>query len=143
LPSELPTLRNILRHGLLLREQSGDDAHNYPAATFARDIYLKVIENWERASHSFVNTVVNARITILKKIQESWKLAKDISLGRGKLDVKETFTAKLDKLFDILHCRFEIVICSEFGCPAGCKKEAHKLYLAKGDEELNEGTCFY
>ena len=47
LPSELPTLRDILRYGL--REQSGDDARNYPAATLARDIYLKVIENWEQA----------------------------------------------------------------------------------------------
>jgi len=64
---------------------------------------------------------VNARITILKKIQESW----GISLDRGKLDVKETFTAELDKPFDILNCRFEIVIYSEFGCPAGCKKEPH------------------
>jgi len=67
LPSELPTLRDILRYDLV-REQSGDDARNYPAATVARDIYLKVIENWERASHSFVNPVVNARNTILKKI---------------------------------------------------------------------------
>src|SRR6218665_4185635 len=80
LPSELPTLRDILRYGILLREQSGDDAHNYPAATFARDIYLKVIENWEQASQSFVNPVVNARIALLKKIQESSELAKNISL---------------------------------------------------------------
>ena len=77
LPSELPTLRDILRYGLLLREQSGDDAHNYPAATFARDIYLKVIESWERASHSFVNTVVNARIIILKKIQKTYLLVEE------------------------------------------------------------------
>ena len=111
-----------MRYGRLLREQSGDDARNYPAAIFARDIYLEVIENWERASHSFVDPVVNARITILKKIQESW----DTSLSRGKLDVKEIFTAELDKPFDILnYSRFEIVICSEFGCPAGCKKEPH------------------
>ena len=110
-----------MRYSILLSEQSGDDARNYPAATLARDIYFKVFENWERASHSFVNPVVNARITILKKIQERW----DISLDRGKLDVRETFNAKLDKLFDILNCKCKIFICSEFGCPAGCKKEAH------------------
>ena len=40
----LPTLRDILQHGLLLREQNGDDIRNYPAADVAKDIYPKILE---------------------------------------------------------------------------------------------------
>ena len=127
LPSELPTLRDVLRYGLLLREQSGEDVRNYPADCLAKDIYPKVLEKWERANNSFVAPVIISRVTILNKIQESWEQAKNISLGRGKLQVKEAFTAKLDKLFDILNCKCKIVLCSEFGClaDAACKKESH------------------
>lgn len=124
LPSELPTLRDILRYGLLLREQSDEDIRNYSAASVAKDIYPEVLEKWERANSLFVTPVLNSRITILNKIQSSWEQAKNISLGRGKLDVKEAFASKLDKLFDILNCKCDIFLCSDFDCP-GCKREAH------------------
>lgn len=129
LPSELPTLRDVLRYGLLLREQSGENVRNYPAATVAKDTYLKVLEKWELANSCFVVPILNSRVTVLKKIEENWEKAKNISLGRGKLEVKEAFIATLDKLFDILNCKCEIKLCSEFEgkCPggAGCKYEVH------------------
>lgn len=127
LPSELPTLRDVMRYGLLLREKSGDDVRNYPAASIAKDIYPKLLEIWERANSSFVAPVLNSRVTILQKIQGSWEQTKNISLGRGNLYVKEAFTSKLDHLLDILNCKCKIFLCSEFGCPADadCKKEAH------------------
>ena len=101
LPSELPTLRDVLRYGLLLREQNDDDKRNYPTANLAKDIYPAVIENWKRANDLFKPPVINSRITVLNKIQDSRELAKDISLGRGKSEVKKRFIAKLGKLFDI------------------------------------------
>ena len=127
LPSELPTLRDILRYGLLLREQSDENVRNYPAANLANDIYPEVLEQWRRANSAFISPIINSRVTIVKKIQQNWELAKNISLGRGKLDVKEAFASKLEKLFDILNCKCDIVLCSEFGCSkvASCKKEAH------------------
>ena len=105
MPSELPTVQDIIRLRILLREESGDDARNYTAASLAKDIYPTVLEKWELANSSFVTPIINSRTRILKKIQESWEQAKNISLGRGKLDIKEIFTAKLDKLFDVLNCR--------------------------------------
>jgi hypothetical protein len=129
LPSELPTLRDVLRYGLLLREQSGENVRNYPAATLAKDIYPTVLEKWELANSCFVVPILNSRVTVLKKIEENWEKAKNISLGRGKLEVKEAFIAILDKLFDILNCKCEIKLCSEFEgpCPGGadCKYEVH------------------
>ena len=61
--------------------------------------------------------ILNARVTVLKKIEKSREKGKNISLGRGKLEVKEAFIAKLDKLFDILSCKCEIKLCSEFEGP--------------------------
>ena len=65
LPSELPTLRDILRYSLLLREQCGDDIRNYPAADVAKDIYPKIFEKCELANCCFVRPVINSKITIL------------------------------------------------------------------------------
>ena len=123
LPSELPTVRDVLRYGLL-REQSGEDGRNYPAASLAKDIYPAMLQKWELANSSFVIPVVTSRITILNKIKVIWEQAKDISLGRGKHEVKESFNSKLDKLFDMLNCKCTIATCSEFDCPAdsGCWK---------------------
>jgi len=50
LPSELPTLRDVMRYGILLREQCGEDVRNYPEISLAKDIYHKVLEKWERAN---------------------------------------------------------------------------------------------
>ena len=44
LPSELPTLRDILRYGLLLGEQNGHHIRNYTTADVAKDIYPKILE---------------------------------------------------------------------------------------------------
>lgn len=129
LPSELPTLRDVLRYGLLLREQGGENVKNYPAITHAKDFYPKMLEKWELANSCFVVPILNSRVTVMKKIEENWEKAKNISLGRGKLEVKETFIATLDKLFDILICKCEIKLYSEFECPcpggADCKHEVH------------------
>ena len=44
LQSQLHTLRDILRYGLRLREQSDEDLRNYTGAGIAKDIYPKVLE---------------------------------------------------------------------------------------------------
>ena len=135
LPSQLPTLRDILRYGLLLREQSDEDLRNYTGAGIAKDIYPKVLEKWERANSLFVTPVLNSRTTILNKIESSWEQAKNISLGRGTVGVKEAFTSKLDRLFDILNCKCNILFCSEFDCP-GCQREAHINCLCSKEKKI-------
>lgn len=122
LPSELPTLRCLLRYGLLLREQSCEDVRNYPLSNMAMDIYPELLKRWGRANCCFVYPIITCRPAILKKICLSLEQAKDISLGRGKIQVKKAFIAKLDRLFDILNCKCNIIPCFEFGCSADiCK----------------------
>src|SRR5678815_3689174 len=89
LPSELATQRDVLRYGFLLREQSGENVRNYPAATLAKDIYPKVLEKFKLANSCFVVPILNSRVTVLKKIEENREKATNISLGRGKLELKE------------------------------------------------------
>ena len=84
----------------------------------------------------FKPPVINSRITILNKIQQSWETAKDISLGRGNIEVKENFIVKLDKLFDILNCKCEIVMCANYGCPSDCTKEAHTSCMCPKEKKI-------
>ena len=49
LSSKLPTLRDVLRYGLLLREQSDEDVKNYP----------EVLQKWQQANNCFVAPVMN------------------------------------------------------------------------------------
>lgn len=54
---------------------------------------------------------------------------------RAKPQAKESFIATLDKLFDILNCKYKkIKTCSEFEgtCPreAGCKHEIHMFTVS-------------
>jgi pyruvate carboxylase len=71
-----------------------------------KDIYPAVLKQWHQANALFKPPVINDRRTILGKIQDSWNLAVDISQGRKRLVVKEQFLSKLDKLFDIVNCKF-------------------------------------
>ncbi|KAK1886299.1 3-deoxy-D-manno-octulosonic acid kinase [Dissostichus eleginoides] len=60
----------------------------------------------------------------MSKLKEFWNQAVKFSLGKGKLDAKERFSVKLDKLFDILTCKCQITSCEGGGCD-GCVIQAH------------------
>ena len=76
LPSELPTQRDILRYGLLLREQSDNDTRNYSVSDLAKDIYPAILEKWKRANDLFKQPVINSRrkCWIKRKLHhEAWQ----------------------------------------------------------------------
>ena len=104
LVSELPTVRDILRYGIYLREQFAEDRRNYPVDQLLRDIYPAVIGQWSKANALFKPPVTNGKSTIMPKLKEVWDQAVRCSLGKGKPDVQEKFLVKLDKFFDILTC---------------------------------------
>ena len=124
LVSELPTVRDILRYGIYLREQSEEDKRNYPVEKLVKDIYNDLILQWKKANALFTQPVINSRVTIMSKLKEVWDEAVKISLGKGKLEVKKKFSDKLDKLFDILTCKCHIRTCEEVGCN-GCEVQSH------------------
>lgn len=114
LPSEFPTLCDVLYYRHQPREKSRQNIRNYRVITLLKDIYLSMFEQWERAISSFAVTILNSRVTDLKKIEGNWEKDKNISLGRGKLEVKDVFIATLDKLFHIFNSKCEIRLWSEF-----------------------------
>jgi hypothetical protein len=122
--SELPTLRDILRYGIYLREQSFDDRRNYEVDKLVSDIYPALVNQWSKANPLFKPPVINEKVTIMSKLKEVWKQAVQVSLGKGKLNGKERFSGKLDKLFYILSCKCKIISCEEAGCE-GCENQAH------------------
>ena len=60
----------------------------------------------------------------MSKLKEVWNQAVKFSLGKGKLDAKERFIVKLDKLFDILTCKCKITSCEGGSCE-GCVIQVH------------------
>ncbi|KAK1894408.1 ADP-ribosylation factor 1 [Dissostichus eleginoides] len=95
LVSELPTVRDILRYGIYLRDQSKDDRGNYPVDQLLGDIFPGLIGQWSKANALFKPPVINEKVTIMSKLKEVWNQAVKFSLGKGKLDAKERFNVKI------------------------------------------------
>ena len=123
--SEHPTLRDVLRFGILLREKSEDDPRNFTVKDMVKEVCSAVKIQWQKANALFVPPVIISDKSIIDKISEFWDLATNISLKRIKKDKKEKFERKLDSLLDILCCKCNIVSCIYFECSADCSLEAH------------------
>jgi len=116
--ADLPTLKNVLRKALLIKQNSIDNLS-------LRDLAEKLVP-LVKLAYQQVNIdlpLIQDRSIynkILRGIQD-WKyLAKTSHKGR-KL---ENFQDKLEELFDIVFCRCKIVSCEAFGC-VGCNFGAH------------------
>ena len=136
LPSELPTTRDLLRFGLLKREQSEEDKRNYTVDQLVKEMMRALVEQWQKANAQFQFPVINHPDTIYKKVKTLWDDAVKVSLGRGNLKVKERFSEKLDKLLDILNCKCPITLCPESSCEDTCVKEAHIKCSCKSDHKI-------
>ena len=128
LGTELPTLRCILRHGLLLQEErlakcGTESMSTYPLKDLARDMTEALLNVWHKANLQFCPPVVTAEDSIQKKLKLAWETLQNIAWKRvTKKSQIEAFEGKLDKLVDITKCRCEIVLCESFGCPESCSK---------------------
>lgn len=127
LVSELPTLRDVLRYGILLREQKEDMRH-YLVKDMVKDILPVVKNQWLRANAMFKSPVIVSDQRIIARIEVAWNLANNIAQKKGVTKgKKEQFIGTLDRLFDILHCKnCPIQLCSEFNC-SDCDKMAHTV----------------
>ena len=125
LVSELPTLRDILRFGILLKEQHDGSPIGFQVKEIAKHMVPAILAQWTKANALFKPPVIVSAKTISDKVIDSWNLASEISWKRVKKDKEEKFNQKLDKLFDILTCKCVIVSCLENGCLPGCTQEAH------------------
>lgn len=125
LKSELPTLRDALRYGVLIRQTSEKNQRTYTNKDIASDMTEAVLAQYTLANAQFKPPVITSQKKIRERLLANWEKASDISLGRGKLAVKDSFARQLDQLFDVITCRCPIFLCAEFGCDRDCKSEAH------------------
>ena len=126
LVSELPTLRDVLRFGIFLREKR-DDQRNYSVKDMVKDITPFVFQKWTKANALFRSPVVVSEARARVKIEDAWNLASRIArnVGAVKQDKKTSFVESLDKVFDILHCKkCPISDWKDFSC-YGCDQKVY------------------
>lgn len=121
--SELPTVRDMLRLGLLLREKNAKDRRNYTDKELINDMIVPLLHQWTKANALFKPPVINQCRTIELKLTKLWHKAVETSLGKGNLARKNEFLHTLDTLFDILTCKCSIQLCSESNCSHSGKRE--------------------
>lgn len=115
--SELPTLRDSLRYGILLRDRS---VTHLNTRCMCIQIFIKTKSIWMSANSTI--PLVSEKYAVDKLVLE-WKIAKDIRKLRTTKK-RNMYTDKLDKLFDLTKCKCNILSCNENGCN-GCLFKAH------------------
>ena len=123
--ADLPTLRDVLKQGQLLRERHLGPNSKYEVSDMASDLLPLIIAVWNRANAKLVDPAIRVSDKKLKdKIQKKWTTLTKIAAKKGGVTPreKESFTSDLDKLFNILvsSCNFK---CAKKDCPSihiGC-----------------------
>ena len=108
LPSELPTLRAVLRAGIKLNEDKAETKQKYPIQELALDVAKLVEAQWLKANNELIPPKVSTLKSIQRRIQTAWRFGKK----KKKITTIEIFKDTLDKLFDITKCRCKIFPCS-------------------------------
>ena len=88
---QLPTVRGLLRYGLLQRELSNKDKRNIPVEDIVQVMFDALTKQWEIANSKFKSPVINHERTIKQKIQVLWEQAIKFLGGKGRVKVKEKF----------------------------------------------------
>jgi len=152
--AELPTVRDLIRYGLYLRESSDKDRRNYTTDELIADITTGLLAQWSKASPKFCEPVMNSHVRIRSKLKAVWEQATKVSSGRAKLDEKQRFMDKLDRMLDILTCKCDIKNCANAGCKSACASGVHvackcsrekkipmiELAFVKGQREKADGV---
>ena len=141
--ADVPTVRAVVRRGLLLREQKaeeGVDTRNYPTKEMSKDLATLVVAQWQKANFKFEHPVIVSLKRVTDKVEAVWKKVWEVANGRGKKKDKDKVALMLDRLLDIVHCQCPILLCLETnsGCPSPslCKVKAHTLCSCTKDEKV-------
>ncbi|KAG7165348.1 putative leucine zipper transcription factor-like protein 1-like 4 [Homarus americanus] len=98
---------------------------NYKVKDLVNDIYTDVLAQWQKVNTQFTVPVIVSERSIKRRMENLWARALEESLGKGKLEVMQTFNQVLDRLFYILSCKCRIRSCAEVDCSLNCAREAH------------------
>ncbi|XP_065663964.1 uncharacterized protein LOC136085927 [Hydra vulgaris] len=134
--AELPTMRDVLRYGIFLRETSKLNRRNYSNSELIQDIYNKLLEKWQMASVLFVPPVTCLKHNLVTRLIDAWNKASLISQNKASKVIKQKFNFIIDKLFDLVACNCKIVLCSEQCCPPDCKFGAHITCICPRERKI-------
>lgn len=131
LPSELPTLRSILRQGVLFKEEkvmeesnrrTGGRTYSYGKDEVVTDMIEALKVQWQKSNADFKPPVVISDQRIKERLKDAWEIAEKIAQNKSNVKQRKKIEDKLDKLFDIIKCSCPIVYCSDKGCPENCRR---------------------
>ena len=142
-PADVPTLRAVIRRGLLLKEEmkeGGIDPRHYSARAIAHDLAPIVEAQWQKANVNFVFPVIVSRQRIVEKIFTLWTKVYDVAYGRGKAKERAKVDESMEKLLDIVFCTHPIHLCSDPMSKCSklkkCKVKAHALCTCLKEEKV-------
>ena len=78
MPSELPTLKAVLRAGIKLYEDKAETKQTYPIQELALDVAKLVEAQWLKANNELTPPKVSTRKSIQRRIETAWRRAQDI-----------------------------------------------------------------
>ena len=137
---ELPTLRDCLLFGILLKE-THENYKNKSSKELCKEVLVQIRQRWTKANFKFQPPVTALDMTIRDRLVKFWEKASKIAWKHvNPASKKEAakFEIQLDKLFDITKCKCPMYTCeaSEVHCTgchceepdcAGCPKEVVAL----------------
>lgn len=155
--SDLPTLRDVLKHCLLLRERHAGYSKHYPVSVMANEMVPLLKGVWFRANALLTQQpIAIGDSSIASKISRSWTLLSNIAnKQKVLLSSRQSFFKGLDKLFTILTCNCPFLSCGDAQCykerceqvhiKCDCPKESKVSTLAvkdfKDGKRKNENNC--
>ena len=103
-PTEVPTLRAMIQHGIFLRDQKflfqdvAKNAPSYSKKQIAKDLAPMILAQWHKSNHKFVPPVIMKQYSLEKKIEILWQRAENVAWGGKVRRRKKSLTRTLISL---------------------------------------------
>ena len=96
----------------------------------------EVLKKWKEANPKFDPPVILKDTTVYNKISKlKADYAKFTTGKKGPKKSREVFIKNFEKLFNLLHCKCSIMVCSEFGC-SDCPEGVHIACSCKSANKI-------
>ena len=86
LPTEVPTLRDVLRKGVLIQEEKmltdGGDRKNYPVKEMIDELVTAIYAQWTKSNVKFKPPVVSNRKALISRLENAWEKVSAIVLKK-------------------------------------------------------------
>ena len=121
-PSEVPTLRSIIKKGILIKKVALIEEEKVKFTVSVGDVIRQlaplVLAQWSKSNAKFCPPVTITEKALVQKLERLWKRVEDVAQGRGKgknQNEREKVEGLLDKVLDITVCPHTILLCSDAG----------------------------